>query len=485
MSANPQPSRTAPPSDTVPLQPHLRLLTEHPEDSAHITVTPAQRWRMLAVLALVVAALLWRTTPTLLILNALAIFFYLGHVGYKFFLVYRSLYHSALLTPPPEALAALRDEDLPTYTILIPLYREAAVVPYITAALAAMDYPADKRETLFLVEEDDAETRAALARANLPPGFRALVVPPGEPRTKPRACDWGLDVATGELLVVYDAEDRPEPDQLKKAAWLFAQGPPTRACVQARLNFFNPTQNLLTRWFTSEYSMWFDLFLPGLTGLSAPLTLGGTSNHFRTAVLQELGGWDPFNVTEDCDLGVRLYKRGYRAVMMQSTTWEEANSRLPSWLRQRSRWVKGYAQTWLVNMRHPLRLWRQMGPGGWFSFQMTVGGSVLCYLLNPLYWALTILWLTTHNPFITRLFPPVIYALGLFCLYVGNFVFVYLSVLGCLYRRYWSLVKYALLTPFYWLLMSLGAYKGILQLLTRPFYWEKTEHGFAPEEAES
>jgi cellulose synthase/poly-beta-1,6-N-acetylglucosamine synthase-like glycosyltransferase len=292
-----------------------------------------------------------------------------------------------------------------------------------------------------------------------------------------------LAAAGGDLLVIYDAEDRPEPDQLRKAAWLFQHSPENLACVQARLNYYNPNQNTLTRWFTTEYSCWFDLFLPGLSGLQAPVPLGGTSNHFRTAVLRELGGWDPFNVTEDCDLGVRLHRRGYRTVMTDSTTWEEANSRLRSWLRQRSRWVKGYLQTWLVHMRHPLSLLRQLGPAGWFSFQMTVGGSVLCYLLNPIYWGLTVAWLSTHHPGITRLFPPVIYALGLFCLYVGNFVFVYLAVLGCLYRRYWSLVKYALATPVYWLLMSIGAYRGVLQLLTRPFYWEKTDHGFAVPEA--
>ncbi|HEY3398650.1 MAG TPA: glycosyltransferase [Armatimonadota bacterium] len=467
-------------------QPHLRLLCEHPEDCANRTLTSAQRWALVVLVVLVAGLLAWRPVTTLLVLNAAAILFYLLHIGYKFFLVYRSLYRPALWGATPEELAQLRPADLPTYTILVPLYREAAVVPGLVAGLQALDYPPEKREVLFLVEEDDAETREALEHIALPLGFRAFVVPPGEPRTKPRACDWGLDVATGELLVIYDAEDRPERDQLRQAAWLFAQGPERLACVQARLNYYNPDQNLLTRWFTTEYSTWFDLYLPGLTGLDAPVPLGGTSNHFRTEILRELGGWDPFNVTEDCDLGVRLHKHGYRTLMMDSTTWEEANGRLGSWLRQRSRWVKGYLQTWLVHMRNPGQLWRQLGPRGWFSFQMTVGGSVLCYLLNPIYWALTVAWLLTHHPAITYLFPPVIYGLGLFCLYVGNFLFVYMAVLGCLYRRNYRLVKYALLTPLYWLLMSWGAYRGALQLLTRPSYWEKTEHGFAaPESAES
>jgi glycosyltransferase XagB len=467
-----------------PTQPHLRLLRERPEDCAYWTLLPAQRVWLIVLVVLLGAALMWRPFPTLIALNGVAILFYLLHIGYKFYLVYRSLYSSSKVTFPPGTVAALSAEELPTYTILVPLFREAAVVPTLVAALAGLDYPAEKREVILLAEEDDPSTREALTREALPPGFRVLVVPPGSPQTKPRACDFGLEAATGELLVVYDAEDRPEPDQLRKAAWIFRHSPERLACAQACLNYYNPHQNLLTRWFTSEYSSWFDLFLPGLTGLDGPVPLGGTSNHFRTSVLRELGGWDPFNVTEDCDLGVRLHKHGYRTVMMDSTTWEEANSRLPSWLRQRSRWVKGYLQTWLVHMRRPLLLFRQLGPGGWFSFQMTVGGSVLCYLLNPLYWALTLTWLSTHHPAITRLFPPVIYALGLFCLYVGNFVFVYLAVLGCLYRRHFELVKYAILTPIYWLLMSLGAYRGVFQLLTRPSFWEKTDHGFAREEVE-
>jgi len=471
----PQPQR--------PTEPHLRLLRERPEDSAYRTLSPGQRGWLLVLVAVLVALLVWRPFATVLMLNAGAIVFYLLHIGYKFFLVYRSVYCSSLVSFSQAETAALAPEQLPTYTILVPLYREAAVVPTLVTALAALDYRAAKKEVLLLVESDDEETQQALARTALPEGFRVLVVPPGVPRTKPRACDWGLEQAAGELLVVYDAEDRPEPDQLKKAVLAFHQGDDKLACVQARLNYYNPNQNLLTRWFTAEYSSWFDLFLPGLTNLGAPLPLGGTSNHFRTEVLRQIGGWDPFNVTEDCDLGVRLHKLGYRAVMLDSTTWEEANSRLGSWLGQRSRWVKGYLQTWLVHMRRPWKLLQQLGPAGWFSFQMTVGGSVLCYLLNPLYWALTIYWLFTHDPAVTRLFPLPVYALGLFCLYVGNFVFVYLAVLGCLYRRYFGLVKYALLTPVYWLLMSLGAYKGVLQLVSRPSYWEKTDHGFGTPEA--
>jgi len=182
-------------------------------------------------------------------------------------------------------------------------------------------------------------------------------------------------------------------------------------------------------------------------------------------------------VTEDCDLGVRMHKHGYRTLMIDSTTWEEACSHFWTWIRQRSRWVKGYIQTYLVHMRSPLRLVRQLGPAGWFSFQMTVGGSIVCFLLNPVYWLLTCLWAATQADIIRALFPTPIYVAGVFCMLVGNFVFVYLNVAGCLNRRYYDLVKYAVITPLYWLMMSWAAYKAAAQLIVNPHYWEKTTHG--------
>ncbi|MFW5869022.1 MAG: glycosyltransferase family 2 protein, partial [Armatimonadota bacterium] len=318
----------------------------------------------------------------------------------------------------------------------------------------------------------------AAARAmDLPAHIRPVVVPDSEPKTKPKACNYGLFTCDSDLLVIYDAEDRPEPDQLKKAAIAFGKVPDSVVCIQAKLNYYNQRQNLLTRWFTAEYSVWFDLFLPGLTASGAPIPLGGTSNHFRVAPLKELGGWDPFNVTEDCDLGVRLHKHGWRTSMLASTTWEEANGAFWSWFRQRSRWVKGYLQTWLVHTRKPVGLLRELGLADWFSFQMTIGGSLLCFLINPIYWAMTVIWLITHSTAIAALFPPGIYLMGSFCLFLANFVFVYMAVAGCMARGYYDLVKYALLTPVYWLMMSVGAYKAYAQIIVAPHYWEKTDHG--------
>jgi cellulose synthase/poly-beta-1,6-N-acetylglucosamine synthase-like glycosyltransferase len=225
--------------------------------------------------------------------------------------------------------------------------------------------------------------------------------------------------------------------------------------------------------------MWFDLFLPGLDATGAPIPLGGTSTHFRLDKLLELGAWDPFNVTEDADVGIRLTRAGYRTAMVDSVTLEEANSRVYNWIRQRSRWVKGYVQTWLVHMRDPALLWRQLGPANFLSFQLVIGGTFLTMLMNPIFWGLTSVWALTEAGLIREIFPSFIYFASGANLFIGNFVFSYLNVLGALRRGYHDLVKYALFSPLYWALMSVGAWKGFLQLITRPSYWEKTVHGLA------
>ena len=200
-------------------------------------------------------------------------------------------------------------------------------------------------------------------------------------------------------------------------------------------------------------------------------------NHFRTSVLVEAGAWDPHNVTEDADLGIRLYKRGYKTAIIDSTTYEEANSEINNWIRQRSRWIKGYIQTWLVHMRHPLRLLKATGWKGFWGFQFTVGGTFVSVLLNPIYWIMTTIWFWKQFPFIERIFPGPIYFIGAFCLFIGNFAFTYMNVAGAMRRGYYDMVKYALLSPIYWGLASVAAWKGFLQLFTQPHFWEKTSHG--------
>ncbi len=379
-----------------------------------------------------------------------------------------------------KVLEALRNAEWPMYTILCPLYKEARVVPQFVKAMQGLDYPTDKLQILFLTEEDDNETRDAIESMNLPSHFEIVTVPEGNPRTKPRACNFGLIQSIGQYVVIFDAEDVPDPLQLKKAVLTFANHGPNLACVQAKLNFYNPDQNMLTRWFTAEYSLWFDMILPGLQKAHFLLPLGGTSNHFPTQMIRALGGWDAFNVTEDCDLGLRLAWFKMETVVLDSTTYEEANSRTKNWLRQRSRWIKGYMQTYLVHMREPWHYAREFRIREFLSMQLMIGGKTAVLFINPLLW-IALIVSQILKPFIGNvygsLFPAPIVTIGAVCLVVGNFFYLYIYLLACIRRKHYSLVKWTLLIPIYWLLQSAAACIALYQLIVKPHYWEKTEHG--------
>jgi len=373
---------------------------------------------------------------------------------------------------------ALAGADWPKYTILCPLYREVEVVPQFVEAMLALDYPTDKLQILLLTEEDDASTRQAVQAQRLPRHFIVITVPDGKPRTKPRACNYGLLQATGDYVVIYDAEDIPEPLQLKKAVLTFANQGAEIACVQAKLNFYNTRQNLLTRWFTAEYSLWFDLTLPGLQRLGVPLPLGGTSNHFRADMLRLMGAWDAFNVTEDCDLGLRMVYYGFKTAMLNSTTFEEANSQLKNWIRQRSRWIKGYMQTYLVYMRRPQAYLRPDRLREFFSLQLFVGGKTLVLLANPFMWMLVVLYILLHPiDLYHTLYPAPVLYMSAACLIFGNFFYTYTHLIGCMKRGYFSLVKWTLFIPIYWAMASVAAFMALQQLILKPHYWEKTQHG--------
>ena len=276
---------------------------------------------------------------------------------------------------------------------------------------------------------------------------------------------------------VYDAEDKPDPLQLKKAVWGFGRVDDSVACLQAKLGYYNPRQNLLTRWFTLEYDAWFNIFLPGLHRIGAPIPLGGTSNHFRRGPLEACLGWDPYNVTEDADLGLRFARLGVTTAMLESTTGEEANSQVGNWVRQRSRWSKGYMQTLLVHTRRPLRLLRELGPRATAGFLLTIGGAVVTALLAPIFWMMLIAWLYLQPVWIAELFPGPIYYAASVSLVAGNFLLIFLSLWAAVGRGHDDLAPSALLTPLYWVLMSAATYMALGELILRPHHWHKTEHG--------
>jgi cellulose synthase/poly-beta-1,6-N-acetylglucosamine synthase-like glycosyltransferase len=427
------------------------------------------------------AFLLIAPLATVITVMALTTAVYLSVVFQRLLITQRSLDDSDLVQVTDEEARAVPDECLPTYTVLVPAYREAEVIERLAGHLRELEYPRDRLDLKLLLEADDYETIDAAQRAA--PDLQVVLVPPGEPRTKPKALNCGLLSAHGEYVTIYDAEDIPDPLQLRRAVVAFQRLPRDVACLQAQLTFHNSDRNIITRWFTIEYQMWFTLFLPGLSSMSAPVPLGGTSNHIRRDVLESIGSWDAYNVTEDADLGIRLYAQGWRTAVLDSETYEEPNSDFVNWVKQRSRWYKGYLQTWLVNLRHPIELGRAIGRGGFAQFNLFVGGTPVLSLLNPFFWLLTLVWFSGHASIIEQIFPAPLYHAALFCWIVGNLAVLYVTILAARRSGRSSLVWAACLVPVYWVMMSIAAIKAFWQVFAAPSFWEKTTHGLTVAEA--
>lgn len=379
---------------------------------------------------------------------------------------------AALLPPRWAERKPLQTGELPIVTILAPVYREARILPQLLRSLARLDYPARQVDLKIIVEADDAGTLAAARRLQARHRFETVCVPPGQPRTKPRALNYALNLARGEIITVYDAEDCPAPDQLRAAAEAFAASGPELACVQAPLNWYNAKRNWITRQFALEYAAQFHALLPLLARLGLPLPLGGTSNHFRRAALEAVGGWDPHNVTEDADLGFRLAAHGYRSGVIAPMTMEEAPERLRPWIRQRTRWLKGHAQTWAVHMRDPLALCAGAGPGAVAGLNLTLGATVLSALLHgpaALYCSIMV------PAGIAAGHPPL---LGLALLAAGYGTAMACTASGA--RRAGIAVRAIDLArmPLYWPLQTVAAICALRELHVRPYFWAKTEHGF-------
>jgi cellulose synthase/poly-beta-1,6-N-acetylglucosamine synthase-like glycosyltransferase len=461
--------------------------------SARTLVSPGQAATLVAAGALLLAALGvrlvtglgpapvdWATAAV-----GAATLVYIAVIAFRLFLVVAAQ-EAPVMRFSRSELREVARMRLPVYSILVPLYREEAVLPGLMAKLSNLYYPADRLQVLLLIEEDDQLTRAAVDRLNPDSRFETVLIPPHGPRTKPKACNVGLLHARGEFCVIFDAEDRPEPEQLLKAVAAFRSLPSWVVCVQAELQYWNPWTNWLTRCFAAEYALNFSLVLRGLDRFRVPIPLGGTSNHFRTDALRDLGAWDSYNVTEDADLGMRIARRGWAVRMMLSVTEEEANSKVGNWIRQRSRWIKGYYQTWLVHMRSPWQLLRDLGLRQFLSFQLTLGFTSLTGLLNPIFWALACVYLISGPAHIRPLFPAPILYLGVFSMLIGNLLMMQSMMAGCMDRGLYGAVRTMLAIPVYWAMMSVAAYKALFQLLrpSRRHYWELTEHGLVTEQDE-
>lgn len=455
------------------------LRERDPLASAAVPFVPWQKWVGAVAVVVLVVALVAATTGTLIFLTALCTVAYLVTLADRVLLLSRGLARDAIMTIPDDRARAVPDADLPRYTVLVPAYNEPEVIGDLIGAMDAIDYPADKLEVLLLLEADDEVTIDAAEAAGLGAVCTILRIPPAQPRTKPKACNYALHYATGEIITIFDAEDRPDPLQLRRVVAALADLDDDVACVQAKLAFHNGSQNMLAAWFTADYALWFNFLLPGLMRSDSPIPLGGTSNHIRADVLSEIGAWDPHNVTEDADLGVRIAARGYRTAVLDSTTLEEANPDPINWIRQRSRWYKGYLQTWLVHMRQPVALWRTLGTVGMFRFTTLLAGTPVIACLNMVFWLVTLSWILGQPALVAQVFPAYVYFPALICLVLGNATILYSNLVAVREtgnpRLWWA----CLTVPLYWLLMSVAAIKGTYQLFANPSYWEKTVHGLA------
>jgi len=453
------------------------LWNRNPVMSARTVASRGQKIGFLILLIVAVAALILTPVATIITMIALTSLVFLAGTAFKFFISLRGARFDLVERVSRSEVDALNDDDLPRYTVLVPVFREANIVAQLVKNLGSIDWPTGRLEVFVLIEESDHETRDAFDASSPPDHFQVITVPAGHPQTKPRACNVGLFFARGDYLVIFDAEDTPEPDQLKKAYISFQRGGDKTVCVQAALNYFNANENVLTRMFSLEYGYWFDYMLSGLDSLDLPIPLGGTSNHFRTDALRSLGGWDPYNVTEDADLGIRASALGYRVGVVNSATMEEANKSIPNFIRQRSRWIKGYMQTTLVHARRPAALLGEIGFWRFCSFVLLIAGTPATFLGVLPFYILTVLSLVLPTDFVGQFFPFWLLWVCFLNFIIGSSIMVYLSMMGPFKRGSFSLVPWALLNPLYWVLHSIASYKALWQLITKPHYWEKTEHG--------
>ncbi len=455
-----------------------------PESESFRAFAPTLRRALIAVSAAsatIACMLLW-PGAMLGLLYLCAVISLSAAIGLKTASAIAQLHHEYRLAKAASddsaAPPALPLTDLPVISVLVPLFRERRIAETLVRRLEQIDYPRGRLDVLLVLEEEDRLTAAALRDAKLPPWMRVITVPDGKPRTKPRAMNYALDFCRGDIVGIYDAEDAPDPEQLLSVAAHFATAADDLACLQGALDYYNPRQNWLARCFTIEYNTWFRLLLPGMARLGFGIPLGGTTLFVRRDVLEAVGGWDAHNVTEDADLGFRLSRHGWRTEVIATTTREEANCRPLAWIRQRSRWIKGYMVTYIVHMRRPLHMLRQIGLRRFLGFQIHFLSVVSLVLFWPVVMSCWVLLLGLPHPMTPYLSAQ---ALGGFTLlFLGfealNLSFGLIATRRAEHRHLWPWVPTMIL---YFPLVFLAACKASYELLVAPFYWDKTQHGLS------
>lgn len=370
-----------------------------------------------------------------------------------------------------------RRARLPRISMLVPLYKETEIASALIARLTRLSYPRALLDVVLFLEEKDHLARATVARTQLPRWMQVIEVPSGSDiTTKPRALNYALPFCRGDIIGIWDAEDAPAPDQLEHVAHHFAHAPPDVACLQGVLDYYNPYTNWLSRCFAIEYAAWFRLVLPTLRRLGFAIPLGGTTLFLRRNVIEEVGGWDSHNVTEDADLGMRLARRGYRTELIPTVTYEEANCHMIAWVRQRSRWLKGYMAIYLVHMRSPRHLFKELGALQFLGFQLLFLCTISQFLLAPFLWWLWGAAFGVPHPLIDEIHADLLIVLTSTVVLAGsvNGAIWIVAVHTTNRPRLYPWIPSMLL---YFPLATLAAYKGLLEMVMAPFYWDKTSHG--------
>lgn len=451
-----------------------QLFNIAPHHSARTVLNARQGFCAGLLITVAFFSIVTATQATLVAAHTLLSLLYMSTLWFRTLLLIQQIRN-----PAPRAIVPSTTGLLPTYTVLIAIYRESNIIPQLVDAMQRLNWPTSLLDIKLVCEEDDAETRAALDIIDLPPHFEIVLTPALGPRTKPKALTYALAGARGDFLVIYDAEDRPHPDQLKEAYARFQMASPDVVCLQAPLIVANAHESWISSLFALEYAALFRSILPSLSRYKMPLPLGGTSNHFRTEALRHVGAWDPYNVTEDADLGLRLYRAGYRCETLTRPTLEDAPTSPQVWIGQRSRWFKGWLQTWLVLMRHPKAAWQSMGGKAFMVFQLLIGGMLLSALMHP-----TILVFLGMAIF-AMLNPPataipardtIMFWIDLMNIIGSYLVFLALGGSAMTEHERKQIGWRSITIPFYWLMTSKAAWKAVIELKTKPFFWNKTPH---------
>lgn len=448
-----------------------RLFREAPEMSARIVVNAWQGAALGAAVVSLLFAAVFAPSATLLVLHGAFSLAFLSCV------LLRVVVGLGVKRSPGPRFTTIGPADMPVYSVLVALYKEAEIVPDLLMSLGKIVWPRAKLEIKLVCEADDHETLAALRAQELRPYIEVIEVPAGGPRTKPKALSYALPMTSGDFVALYDAEDRPHPFQLVEAWNAFETADEKLACVQAPLTISNSRESWISAMFALEYAALFRAVLPWLARSGLMLPLGGTSNHFRRVALEATGGWDPYNVTEDADLGARLSRFGYRASVIWNPTQEDAPTDVRTWLPQRTRWFKGWAQTWLVHMRNPQLTARELGLGSFVIMQVLFAGMVLSALAYGFFFLTAfgvIVYLMLGGEF--QAFQQSLLYIDIVNVVLGHGAFLLLGWMTLQKTERPAFWKRIVWTPAYWCLMSVAAWRCIWQLYWTPHHWEKTPH---------